>query len=102
MRPPDLLRIAKQLVRSGGIVLDMLLQPIVGRGERAVLRPDLWLPRHHDRRVLEVVAGPHAYLGPGPWRLRIAVFDVLHRRATLEIELAREGRGLAVVDPGTG
>jgi SAM-dependent methyltransferase len=64
----------------------------------AVLRPDLWLPRHHDRRVLEVVAGPHAYLGPGPWRLRIAVFDVLHRRTTLEIELAREGRGLAVVD----
>ena len=61
-----------------------------------VLRPDVWHVRHHERRSLHTEAGPHPYRGRGPWRVRVVVFDVLHRRAALEIEIAREGDGLAV------
>lgn len=66
------------------------------QAEDEVLRPDVWCARHRERRTLETTVEPHDYRGRGPFRMRIAVFDVLHRRATLEIELCREGRSLQV------
>lgn len=68
----------------------------------AVLRPDVWHVRDHAGRELHVEAGPHAYRGAGPYTLRVWVFDVLHRRASLECTLVREGDGLAVREAWQG
>jgi hypothetical protein len=53
--------------------------------------------RTHRHRVLQTKLGPHRYVGPGPFRLRVRLVDVLHQSTEVAIELQRRERGLAIV-----
>ena len=58
--------------------------------------PDVVHYRTHNRRALDLCAGPFRPAGKSPARVRVRIHDIVHQSTTLLVELRRRGRGWSV------